>query len=76
MLKQQQAGKLQPFDDLITYVESTSNGYKLVPNCEPSNQSFCCQWAWEHYNTLKRFYKFVQTRSNNQTFSDWYNKNM
>ncbi len=70
MLKQQEAGKLQPFDDLIAYVESVSNGYKLVPNCKPS-ESNCCPWTWEHYNILKRFYNFVQTRTNNQTFSDW-----
>ncbi|WP_367363785.1 hypothetical protein [Candidatus Tisiphia endosymbiont of Nedyus quadrimaculatus] len=73
MLKQQEVGELQPFDDLVTYVESVSNGYKLVPSCKPSDQNYRCQWKWDRYNTLKIFYNFVRTRTENQTFSDWHN---
>ncbi|WP_425363320.1 hypothetical protein [Candidatus Tisiphia endosymbiont of Hybos culiciformis] len=76
MLKQQEADKLQPFDDLISYVESVNNGYKLVPNCNPRDKNHRCQWKWHRYNTLKIFYNFVRTRANNQTFSNWYDKNV
>ncbi|HLX52675.1 MAG TPA: hypothetical protein VKR58_01970 [Aquella sp.] len=71
MLKQQDLGKLDSFDNIIAYTESVSNGYDLVPTCSVDDKGYRCQGTWDRYNALKQFYNFVKTRKPTQTLSQW-----
>lgn len=70
MLKQKKAGKLESLSTLMNEVQSISS-YRLVPNCSESDTSYRCQGKWQRYDTINKFYQFVQQRNGVQKYSDW-----
>ena len=70
MLKQKDAGKLEPLPALIDKVQKASS-YQLMPNCSESDLSYRCQGKWQRYKTIAKFYQFVQQRKGLQKYSDW-----
>lgn len=70
ILKQKDAGKLEPLSDLINQVQKVST-YQLIPNCKKSDLTYRCQGKWQRYETIGKFYQFVQQRKGLQKYSDW-----
>lgn len=70
ILKQKDAGKLEPLSDLVNQVQKVST-YQLIPNCKKSDLTYRCQGKWQRYETIGKFYQFVQQRKGLQKYSDW-----